>query len=191
MADRRTKAVQRLDASEYEVLAGFRHTLRRFLSFSETAAAEVGLAPQQYQALLAIKGRPGRDMVTINELAQLLLIKHNSAVGLVDRLEAEGLVRRSTAPEDRRKVNLRLTAKGKRIFERLAVAHRDELRRIGPHLGEFLQYFSQPRGREGVPPARLIALVESSCRFANDGVQSTAGGERQRRFTRARARLPR
>lgn len=141
-----------LDASEYEVLAAFRHTLRRFLSFSETAAAEVGLAPQQYQALLAIRGRPGRDAIAISELASLLLIKHNSAVGLVDRLEGEGLVKRSTAPEDRRKVNLRLTAKGTRVFERLAAAHRDELRRIGPRLSEFLQYFSQQPGDERRPP---------------------------------------
>lgn len=132
-----------LDPGEYEVLAAFRYTLRHFLSFSEAAAAKVGLAAQQYQALLAIKGCAGRDVVTINELAQLLLIKHNSAVGLVDRLEAEGLVKRSVAREDRRKVNLRLTRKGARVFEQLAAVHRDELQRIGPQLSEFLEYFSQ------------------------------------------------
>jgi DNA-binding MarR family transcriptional regulator len=132
-----------LDPREYEALAAFRHALRHFLSFSEAAAAEMGLAAQQYQALLAIKGTPGRDAVTINELAGLLLIKHNSAVGLVDRLESEGLVKRSIAPEDRRKVNVRLTRKGARVFERLAAVHRDELRRIGPKLGEFLKYFSR------------------------------------------------
>ncbi|HEY3532887.1 MAG TPA: MarR family transcriptional regulator, partial [Casimicrobiaceae bacterium] len=90
----------------------------------------------------------GDDSVTINELAHLLLIKHNSAVGLVDRLEAEGLVKRSVDAGDRRKVNLRLTARGSRIFERLATAHREELRRIGPELAEFLEYFAQPPERE-------------------------------------------
>src|SRR5690349_21856592 len=146
---RQARATRALDPSEYEVLAAFRYTLRHFLSFSEAAAAEVGLASQQYQALLVIKGTPGRDSVTINELAKLLLIKHNSAVGLVDRLESEGLVRRSVAPEDRRKVNVRLTRKGVRVFERLAAVHRDELRRIGPRLAEFFVYFSEkaPRGR--------------------------------------------
>jgi DNA-binding MarR family transcriptional regulator len=137
-----------LDPAEYQKLAEFRYALRRFLSFSESAAAEVGLAAQQYQALLAIKGRGGDDSVTINELAHLLLIKHNSAVGLVDRLEAEGLVKRSADAEDRRKVNLRLTARGSRIFERLATAHREELRRIGPELAEFLEYFAQPPEHE-------------------------------------------
>ena len=137
-ASRRT-----LGAAEYEVLAAFRYTLRHFLSFSEAAAAELGLASQQYQALLAIKGTPERDSVTINDLAKLLLIKHNSAVGLVDRLESEGLVRRSIAREDRRKVNVRLTRKGVRVLERLAAVHRAELRRIGPKLAEFFVYFSE------------------------------------------------
>ena len=135
-----------LDKAEYEMLAAFRYTLRRFLSFSETAAGEVGLAPQQYQALLAIKGYAGREVVTINELAHQLLIKHNSAVGVVDRLEKEGLVTRKTAPEDRRKVNLRLTAKGARVFEKLAAAHRLELQRMAPELARFLAYFSRPPG---------------------------------------------
>jgi len=148
-----THTKQALDPGEYEVLAAFRYTLRHFLSFSEAAAAKVGLAAQQYQALLAIKGCAGRDVVTINELANLLLIKHNSAVGLVDRLEAEGLVKRSIAPQDRRKVNLRLTRKGARIFEQLAAVHRHELQRIGPQLSEFLEYFSQ-QPRQPAPPHR-------------------------------------
>jgi DNA-binding MarR family transcriptional regulator len=150
----RTPTRPALDPGEYEMLAAFRYTLRRFLSFSETAAAEVGLAAQQYQALLAIKGCAGRDSVTINELAGLLLIKHNSAVGLVDRLESEGLVKRSIAAEDRRKVNVRLTRKGARVFERLAAAHRDELQRIGPKLSEFLEYFSRQTGQAAAPPGR-------------------------------------
>ena len=148
MEDVGGRGTEVLDPAEYQKLAEFRYVLRRFLSFSESAAAEVGLAAQQYQALLAIKGRGGDDSVTINELAHLLLIKHNSAVGLVDRLEAEGLVKRSADAEDRRKVNLRLTARGSRIFERLATAHREELRRIGPELAEFLEYFAQPPEHE-------------------------------------------
>ena len=144
----------KLDSSEYEALAAFRYELRHFLSFSELAAARMGLAAQQYQALLAIKGRAGRNDVTINELARLLFIKHNSAVGLVDRLESEGLVTRSIAPEDRRKVNVRLTRKGARVFERLAGAHRDELRRIGPKLAEFLNDFGRRPRRTALRAGR-------------------------------------
>lgn len=149
MSDRKQRTPP-LGRDEYETLAAFRYALRRFLTFSEAAAADVGLASQQYQALLAIKGS-GRDSMTIRELARQLLIKHNSAVGLVDRLENAGLVTRRVAPEDRRKVNLRLTARGVRVLERLAATHRVELRRIGPRLGRYFLYFSLPPGK-GTPP---------------------------------------
>jgi DNA-binding MarR family transcriptional regulator len=134
----------RLGKSDYERLAAFRYTLRRFLSFSEAAAREIGLASQQYQALLTVKGFPGREAITVNELAQRLLIKHNSAVGLVNRLEAEGLVQRQSAIGDRRKVDILLTPKGTLAFERLAATHHAELARIGPELRDFLEYVSNP-----------------------------------------------
>jgi DNA-binding MarR family transcriptional regulator len=133
-----------LGKSDYERLAAFRYTLRRFLSFSEAAAHEIGLASQQYQALLVVKGFPGRDAITVNELAQQLLIKHNSAVGLVNRLESEGLVRRQSSIGDRRKVDVVLTSKGTLAFERLAATHHAELARIEPELREFLEYVSKP-----------------------------------------------
>ncbi len=139
----RTRA---LDQGEYVALAQFRYTLRRFLSFSETAAGGVGLTPQQYQALLAIKGAAGEGPVTINDLAGQLMIKHNSAVGLVDRLEEEGLIVRRVARDDRRKVNLILTPKGSRTFEKLASAHRAELERIGPRLSGFFDRFAGSGG---------------------------------------------
>src|SRR5512143_1731075 len=90
--------------ADYETLAAFRHALRQVLHFSEEAAERVGLTPQQHQALLAIKGYPGRDYVSIGELAERLRIRHHSAVGLVDRLEAQNLVARQGAEADRRQV---------------------------------------------------------------------------------------
>ena len=76
--------------------------------------------------------------VSISDLAQQLLIRHNSAVGLVDRLNDQGLVAREPSPEDGRKVYLRLTAKGDRVLEKLAGVHREELQRIGPQLEALL-----------------------------------------------------
>lgn len=118
--------------SDYETLADFRFTLRQFLHFSEEAAHEAGLSPQQHQALLAIKGFSRRDVMTVGELAQKLQVKHHSAVGLVDRLVKEGMVGRETATDDRRKVIISLTQKGARVLERLSSVHKNELRRIGP-----------------------------------------------------------
>jgi DNA-binding MarR family transcriptional regulator len=144
----------RLGKSDYERLAAFRYTLRRFLSFSEAAAREIGLASQQYQALLAVKGFSGPDAITINQLAQQLLIKHNSAVGLVNRLEAEGLVRRQSAVGDRRKVDLVLTPKGGLALERLAATHHAELARTGPELRDVLEYVLRSSQGE---PSRVVS----------------------------------
>jgi DNA-binding MarR family transcriptional regulator len=137
-----------LDAGEYQQLASFRYALRSFLRFSEAAAEKVGLTAQHYQALLAVCATPG-GRVTINDLAQQLLIRHNSAVGLVDRLNDQGLVTREPSPEDGRKVYLRLTAKGDRILEKLAEVHREELLRIGPQLEALLHQITGRAPRNG------------------------------------------
>ena len=85
--------------------------------------------------------------VTINDLAQQLLIRHNSAVGLVDRLTAQSLLARAPSSEDGRKVCLRLTAKGNRVLAKLAEVHREELRRIGPQPEALLRDITRAQGR--------------------------------------------
>lgn len=124
----------RLTKSHYESLASLRHALRRFLNFSQDAARQSGLTPQQHQALLAIKGFPGRDYVSIAELAERLQLRHHSAVGLVDRLGRAGLLRRTPSVADRRKVELWLTARGEKVIERLSAIHLQELRQVGSEL---------------------------------------------------------
>jgi DNA-binding MarR family transcriptional regulator len=128
-----------LSKTDYESLAEFRYALRKFLGFSEAAASEYGVTPQQYQALLAIEGFPGRNWVTIGELAEQMRVAHHSAVGLVDRMEAMRLVKRTAAKEDRRRVRVALTAKGLKLLEKLYRVHRDELRSTGPQLAALLQ----------------------------------------------------
>ena len=124
----------RLRTSDYARLAAFRGALRQFLRFSEDAAARAGLTSQHYQAMLILRARGDDGSVSINDLAGELLIRHNSAVGLVDRLEAEKLVLRVPSDTDRRKVGLRLSPRGRQLLARLAGIHRRELERIGPAL---------------------------------------------------------
>jgi DNA-binding MarR family transcriptional regulator len=119
--------------------AAFRFALREFLRFSETAARRAGLTPQQYQALLAIRGFPGRDRVNIGELAERLQLHHHSAVGLVDRLVTKRLAVRERSATDRRRVLVRLTPQGIRLVERVSTANRGELRRLRPRLTRLLQ----------------------------------------------------
>ena len=127
-------SIRRTTAAEYQALAAFRHALRRFLEFSTAAARTAGLRPQQHQALLAIKGFPGGDPVSVGDLAVQLCVRPHSAVGFVDRLARRGLVRRVSAKDDHRRVQVQLTARGEALLARLSAAHRDELRRIGPEL---------------------------------------------------------
>jgi DNA-binding MarR family transcriptional regulator len=144
-----------LSAANYMRLATFRRALRRFLRFSETAAARVGLTGRQYQALLAIRANPAGGM-TIRELAQELLIQHNSAVELVDRLGSRALVSRERSSGDRRKVQVRLTPLGLKILRELASVHRQELRRVGPIIRAALADFSRPVANRA-PPVRQRA----------------------------------
>ncbi len=124
---------------DYETLAEFRYALRCFLRFSENAAESAGLTMQQHQALLFIIGYPGREQVTIGELAERLQIRHHSAVGMVDRLEEQGLVERIHNGMDRRQVFIRLTDKGIGVLKSLASTHQEELRQLGPQLCNMLE----------------------------------------------------
>jgi len=118
--------------ADYQALAVFRYALRRFLRYSTEAAALLGLESQQYQALLAIRGRNGHQRMTIGELAEEMQIRPNSAVGMARRLEERGLIERRRGESDRRQVFLALTESGKDVLEKLAGAHKAELKRAAP-----------------------------------------------------------
>jgi DNA-binding MarR family transcriptional regulator len=145
-----------LSRSEYEMLAAFRFRLRQFLAFSESAAARVGITQHQYQALLSVRAHRGPGLLTVSELAAQLIIRHHSAVGMLDRLEELGMVHREPDVMDRRRVGIRLTASGQRVFDRLASMHRAELRRIGTDMGRFMRFFARAAAENPVAavPAR-------------------------------------
>ena len=123
-----------LSQAEYEELAELRYQIRRFLHFSESAAHEEGIEPRHHQALLAIKAMPPEEPCTIGALAARLFLQHQSAVGLVDRMEQRRLVSRRSNPRDARQVLVALTAQGERILQRLSVTHRAELAQSAPEL---------------------------------------------------------
>jgi DNA-binding MarR family transcriptional regulator len=131
-------ARQMITKSHYEMMAELRYSLRKFMRFSEHAANEAGCSPRQYQALLAIKGFPGREQVTIGELAEKMQTRHHSMVGLANRLVKENYVRRVPGEKDRRQVFLALTEKGEALLEQLARVHREQWRAMAPHLESML-----------------------------------------------------
>lgn len=147
-----------LSESDYAKLAEFRYLLRRFLVFSEAAAMRAGLTAQQHQALLAIKGFGRGRGVSTGTLADRLGIRHHSAVGLVDRLVANGLALRRSGTEDRRQVLVLLTLEAETCLRRLSLVHRRELERLAPALQTLLRYFKvdwdRPEGEKRRKPVR-------------------------------------
>jgi len=142
----------KITKAHYETLAEFRYALRKFMRFSEDAAQSAGVTPQQHQAMLAIKGFPGRDRITIGELSERLQIKHHSVVGLADRLVVEKYVQRLTDQKDHRQVHLMLeneanqaslhlmlTTRGEAVLEKLSATHQEQLRRVGPQINQLLE----------------------------------------------------
>ena len=127
---RKTKGRRQPTDAELAALAEFRAALRKFLAFSEKAAAARGATTQWYQALLVIKTFNSDAPITVGELAEQLMICHHSAVGLVSRLSAAKLVRREQDTQDRRRSLLLITAAGERCLADLASAHLERLREI-------------------------------------------------------------
>ncbi len=124
----------RLDVARLRRLADFRFRLRCFLHVSQAAAEEMGLRSQQYQLLLCLGGMPEGMTPTIANVAARMLLKHNSAVELVDRSVEQGLLRRSGDEADHRRILLRVTPEGERMLALLAEFHTRELEQSGPEL---------------------------------------------------------
>ena len=120
----------RMTNADYEDLLALRTGLRRFLRWSEQQAEEAGLTPAQHQLLVAIRGHPDPRGPTVGEVADYLLLRHHSAVGLVDRADAAGLVLRTRDSEDHRVVRLSLSRTGEKRLEALSAVHLEELQRL-------------------------------------------------------------
>ena len=148
-----------MSTPEYQALAEFRFLIRRYLNNAEKEARSIGLEPQQYQALLALRGLPEGQRPTIRALADRLQILHHSAVELVDRMQTRGLFRRERFKNDRRHVLVYVTPRGEKLLSRLVRNRLAELRVTGPALALALSAISAtgPGGATSGARARDIA----------------------------------
>lgn len=121
-----------LTSTDYRTLLAFRTALTRFLHWRAEQTQRAGLTPQQHNLLLAVRAHPGPAGPSIREIADGLVVQHNTAVGLVDRSQQANLVYRCHDPHDRRVVRVRLTSTGRGAIRELEAAHREELRQIAP-----------------------------------------------------------
>ncbi len=127
-----------LTDDDYRSLAEFRHALRRFLAFSESAARNHDITPAQHQLLLAIRGSASGRQPSTSELAEALQLRLHSVGELIDRAEANGYVERRIDPDDARRTLLTLTEYGQSLLDSLSVLHRSELRTFRTELAAIL-----------------------------------------------------
>lgn len=85
-----------------------------------------GLTLPQFDVLAELS-RAKTEGFTFVELSRLLLVTSGNLTGIVDRLEAEGLVRRETDTRDRRLVRIVLTKKGRRLAEEIMPLHAQDI----------------------------------------------------------------
>jgi DNA-binding MarR family transcriptional regulator len=128
-----------LSDDDFATLLHTRRELRRFLRFSEDAARSAGITPAQHQLLLAVRGRIDPDGPRIRDLAESLFVAHHSAVELIDRSVAAGLVERHTDRKDQRVVRIRLTDRGQHVLDELTPAHLAELTRLRAAFAELVE----------------------------------------------------
>ena len=132
-----------LSAQQFAAIAAFRYELRRFLAFSEAAAAAVGLPAQQHQALLTLMGHAGAPSVGL--LAEHLMIAPHTAAELVSRMVEAGLIEKTASAQDRRRMELRATPKAQALMHRLTAAHLKEIETLEPALARALGRLSRSR----------------------------------------------
>lgn len=160
-----------LPDSAYARLLALRTGLRHFERWSAKQAQAAGLTPAQHQLLLAIRGHRDPDGPTIGEVADYLLLRHHSAVGLVDRAESAGLVRRARSDEDHRIVRLHLTEVGAARLEALSALHLEELDRLALDLSAVWE------GLAPVQRAHGFAGEPQTDQDGSDGAEGRAGRE--------------
>lgn len=135
-ADVSDPAVRAPSDADYARLLALRVALRHFAHWSAQAAKAVGLTPVHHQLLLAIRGQGDPAGPTIGQLAETLVLRHHSAVGLVDRAQCAGLVARARDPRQHSVVRVTLTERGERALESLSAMHLRHHAQIAPAMAE-------------------------------------------------------
>ncbi len=137
-----------------------RELARCYQAFETYSAAHIrglGLTPAQFDIVATLGNTAG---MSFKELGEKTLITKGTLTGVVDRLEAQRLVRRSASPEDGRSMIVSLTPSGERLFER-----------------SFADHLAHLRLALGGLSAAQLARIESALRGLRESFESAAAGE--------------
>jgi DNA-binding MarR family transcriptional regulator len=143
-----------LTNADYQRLAELRYGLRSFLHWSAEQAKAAGLTPTQHQLLLAVRASLQERGPTVSDVAAVLLIRHHSAVELVDRAQEAGLIVRERDPDQQSMVRLRLSAHGAAKLASLSELHLRELAQLAPTMRALLEAIDETEPVAGAPPER-------------------------------------
>jgi DNA-binding MarR family transcriptional regulator len=143
-----------LEQSDFEHLLELRTGLRRFLRWSEEQAKAAGLTGAKHQLLLAIRGHHDPAGPTVGDIAEYLVLRHHSAVGLIDRAVKDGLVRRAPDPANKSVVRVTLTPAGAAKLDALAEAHVQEISHLSPTMRTLWRQLEHADGSAPHPAAR-------------------------------------
>lgn len=149
---------------DFKAMAELRYQIRCFLRFSENAARQAGIEPQQHQLLLAVRGLPENLKPTIGVLAERMQLQHHSTVELVDRLADRGFLIRLRATDDRRQVLVKLTRDGEEFLNKLSLHHLQELQSSGPTFVKILQKLMETIE---TPPLEEVNLTTTESKTVN------------------------
>jgi DNA-binding MarR family transcriptional regulator len=151
------------DSPDFKAMAELRYQIRRFLRFSEQAARQAGIEPQQHQLLLAVRGLPENLKPTIGVLAERMQLQHHSTVELIDRLVDRGFLCRLRATDDRRQVLVKLTHEGEQFLKTLSLHHLQELQTTGPRFVRILQeLITNPTAKSASPPEEAVSAYRQT-----------------------------
>ena len=151
-----------LDQADFTHLLELRTGLRRFLRWSEEQAKAAGLTPAKHQLLLAVRGHPDPAGPTVGEIADYLVLRHHSAVGLIDRTVKDGLVRRNPDPRSKSVVRITLTPAGMAKLESLSEAHLEELAHLAPTMQALWRAVERSDGSTPVHAAPRIPAARTA-----------------------------
>lgn len=131
---RELKLKQPLASLNHETLLNIVRTASMIQKLSDRFFSRFGLTDVQFNILMILKDDEAEGL-SQQSLSERLIVTKSNVVGLVDRLESAGYVKRGVHPADRRFNQVGLTAKGKRLVEQVEKAYFEEVDRMMNVLG--------------------------------------------------------
>ncbi len=106
---------------------------RGFERYSAAHVRELGLTPAQFDIIATLGNTQG---MSCKELGEKTLITKGTMTGVLDRLEAKGMLNRHPCADDGRSWITKLTPEGQAFFEQIFPAHMHSLRPLVEHFGD-------------------------------------------------------